>query len=176
MPTSLLDVRARWGYSEIADTNFSQLYGNAAPIEALRAKRRANVPFDQLMPTERRELAHACAWVRQSLFVAFEGIEQFEVTPLSHAELGRLLVPPNVWRDSGGRFCLFSHYITTTTNEAGDARPIGPPTGSYQPPVDPLTVGRFDSHHVLIDGYHRAALFWKYGPSDGNVAAYMPIA
>jgi hypothetical protein len=176
MPTSLLDVQARWGYSEIADSNFSPLYGDSAAIVALRIKRRAGVPFDQLLPTERRELAHACAWVRQNLFVAFKGIEQFEVAPLVRAELGRLLVPPNVWRDSGGCFYPFSHYIATTTNETGDARLLGPPPNRYQSPIDPLTLGRFDGHLVLIDGYHRAALFWKYGPSDGAVAAYMPIA
>jgi len=48
---------------------------------------------------------------------------------------------------------------------------LGPPVGGYRAPIDPLTVGRVNGQHFLLDGYHRAAIFWNYGPSDGNVAA-----
>ena len=174
MTASLLDVQARWGYSEILDVGPSHFYNNVNGIEALRAKRRKVVPFDQLGAEERYALAFGCACVRTNLFVYFVGIKEFDLVQLSRDDLGRLTVPPNVWRDSQGRFHPFSHYIKTQTDEVGDARLLGPPTNGYQAPPDPLTVGHSYNHPIMLDGYHRAALFWKYGPSDGTLFAYMP--
>jgi putative DNA primase/helicase len=48
--------------------------------------------------------------------------------------------------------------------------------GKYSFPADPLTIGRCYEHAILLDGYHRAALFWKFGPHNGNLKAYMPHA
>jgi len=48
------------------------------------------------------------------------------------------------------------------------------PADGYKAPTDPLTLGKIFNNPVLLDGYHRAALFWKYGPADGIIPAYMP--
>jgi hypothetical protein len=172
--TSLLDVQARWGYSEICDVGPSHFYDTVDGVEALRAKRRAGVAFDQLVGAERQTLASACASIRRNLLVCFEGIERFDLVPLRRNRLGCLLVPPNVWRDSKGRSYPFSHYVMTETDKHGDARRLELPPNGYRMPPDPITVGRFSNHLFLIDGYHRAALFWKYGPPNGTLLAYMP--
>ena len=106
-------------------------------IETLRAKRRNSVPFDQLGAEERYALAFGCACVRPNLFVYFVGILEFDLIQLSRDALGRLLVPPDVWRDSQGRFYPFSHYIMTQTDEVGDARLLGTPPNGYRSSPDP---------------------------------------
>jgi hypothetical protein len=175
MAISLSDVQGRWGYSEIADGNASHLYGNDAAMEALRAKRRNNVPFDDLSTDERYEVAFMCACVRRNLFMFFVGIKSFDTVPLSRVELGDLWMPPSVWSASQGQWYRFADYIGTTTDEAGDARLVGAPAGGYKAPPDPPTVGRMREHRLLIDGYHRASCFWKYGPADGNLLTYVPM-
>lgn len=112
--------------------------------------------------------------VRRNLFVCFEGIQEFDLVPLQRNRLGDLWVPSNVWRDSNGQVYPFSHYVATETEELGDARCLERPANGYQTPPDPITIGLFENHPFLIDGYHRAALFWKYGPPDGTLLAYMP--
>ena len=174
MTTSLLDVQARWGYSEIVDATLSHYYDNVNGIEALRVKRREGIPFNQLAAAERYALAFGCACVRPNLFVYFVGTKGFDLVQLNRDAIGHLIVPPNVWRDSQGQFHPFSHYITTTTDEVGDARLLGPPPNGYLVPADPLTVGHSFTHPIMLDGYHRAALFWKYGPPEGTLFVYMP--
>jgi len=174
MTVSLLDVQARWGYSEILEGTQSQNYGNGDDINALRTKRGQGIDFIELTVKERYTLAFRCACVRPNLFAYFVGIETFEVVQLSRFRLGHLVVPPNVWRDSNGVFYPFSHYITTQTEEVGDARLLGPPPRGYISFSDPVLVGYSYGHSILIDGYHRAALFWKYGAHDCTLAAYIP--
>ena len=65
-------------------------------------------------------------------------------------------------------------YIDTPCSEPGDARNISPKPGGYHAPADPLTVGPFSNKLVLLDGYHRAALFWKFAPEGSSISAYIP--
>jgi hypothetical protein len=37
-----------------------------------------------------------------------------------------------------------------------------------------LTIGIANDYQVMLDGYHRAAIFWKIGPSNGKLLAYLP--
>ena len=67
MTTSLLDVQARWGYSEIVDAGPSHFYDNVFGIEMLRTKRREGVAFDRLTASDRHTLAYACASQTQSV-------------------------------------------------------------------------------------------------------------
>ena len=171
---SLIDVQARWGYSEIVDSVFADQYGVGQDMEALRTKRRSGIPFEQLSPDDCRLLASRCGGVRPNLLTYLSGIEGFDLVEIDRATLGALIVPPNVWRDSGGQFVPFSYYISTTTEEAGDARLLVIQPTDYRRPADPITVGRSDQFRIMIDGYHRAALFWKFGPQNGTLDAYMP--
>ena len=97
-------------------------------------------PFDDLTADERYTLAFQGAHVRQTLFVFFTGIEHFDLLQLTQEQLGKLIVPPDVWLDSQGQFYLFSHYITTTTDEPVDARSVQQPADGYKAPTDPLTL------------------------------------
>ena len=47
-------------------------------------------------------------------------------------------------------------------------------TGGYRPSADPLTLGRLHSGLVLLDGYHRAASFWKFAPPNAFISVYVP--
>lgn len=171
---SLLDVQARWGYSEIlGEGPPASWYENGRDIVALRNKRRAKIPFNELSNDEKYNLAFQCACVRTNLMCYLVGTEPLNLVQINRATLGGFLVPPNVWKESQDRFHPFSHYITTYTDEAKDARRVIGQT-DYQVPEDPIVVGRSYEYPVMIDGYHRAALFWKFGPSDGTIPAYIP--
>jgi hypothetical protein len=173
LPTSLIDVQARWAYSEISDGTQAQNY-RGDDMDALRAKHDQGILFEQLTPRDRYTLAFQSACIRTNLFVYFIGIEFFELTQLSRFQLGRLYVPPNVWRDSKGQFVPFAEYVNTQTDEEGDARLVTEPLGGYRPPTDPLTIGFSYGHRLLIDGYHRAVLYWRFASGDVTLAAYDP--
>jgi len=171
---SLLEVQARWGYSEITGSVASVNYGGPA-IEALRTKRTAKVPFDTLSDAERYDLAFSCACARPGLLVYLTGVVSYRIRTLDRDKLGKVLVAPNVWYpESSGRFVSFADYMKTKSGEPLDARNVQKPTDKYRLPGDPLTFGRSFGHAILIDGYHRAASFWLYGPPGALLEAYVP--
>jgi len=102
------------------------------------------------------------------------GSKPFDLLQIDRATLGGFFVPPNVWRESQGEFHPFSHYITTHTDEPRDPRKMRIDKADYRTPEDPILVGRSYKWPVMIDGYHCAALFWNFGPSEGTLPAYMP--
>ena len=172
---SKLEVQARWGYSEIVDGVFCDDYSQVVGIQELRAKRRKKVPFAELSAEDWASLALGCYDVRPCLLQPyFQGIVDFELVSLNRLQLGSLLVPPNVWERKDG-FYPFSYYIATQSSCSKDARSASRPIGGYREPAEPLTIGLHKGDPVLLDGYHRAALFWKYGPLEGTLQAYMPI-
>jgi hypothetical protein len=175
--TALMDVQARWGYSEIVDSkNFSALYDSHpfAPIyrgqlDALRAKRRSDVLFKDLNPQERYWLAFMCWCIRPNLMIFMTGVDRLREVHLNKTTLGTLIVPPMV--SNIPKLMRFGEYIETPCSEPGDARNA---TGGYHPSADPLTIGRLSSDGVLLDGYHRAASFWKFAPANASISAYEP--
>jgi hypothetical protein len=173
--TSLFEVLAHWGYSEILGAIQAEKYGGPA-IDALREKRREGVDFAELTLQERYALASQCALVRSPLLPYFVGIERFDLATITRFQLGHLSVPPNVSQQSNGVLCPFSFYINTPTNEVGDARFVTAPPQAYVAPDDPLTIGYINGLYVLIDGYHRAATFWRFGIQAGTetLSTYRP--
>lgn len=167
MPT-VLDVQARWGYSEITDSHFSHCY-NGPDLPDLREKRKSGVPFEELSPDARYSLAFQCASVRANLMAYFTGITAFDLVQLSRRELGDLIVPPNI---SNGQWVSYRGYIGNQRDEPDDP-PASMPGKEDIAPADPVTVGRAYGHKVLIDGYHRATRFW-HRPV-GSLTAYMPL-
>ena len=171
---SLQDVQARWAYGEIIDPNFSAYYDNPfcqTQLDALRNKRRSGVGFVELTAEDRQCLAFMCRCVRTSLLTFVARVEQFRERPLSKTDLAILLVPRVV---SNLPVMPFTLYIDTPCSEPGDARNVAANPGDYQAPADPLTVGRFSNKLVLLDGYHRAASFWKFAPEGSSISAYIP--
>jgi hypothetical protein len=175
MTTALLDVQAQWAYSEILDGTNPGWYDNVPGIDSLRDKRRAQTPFDHLSNDERYNLAIQVSIIRKNLFFYFTGIQTFETVQLNRGALGRMFVPPNVWDAPGNRFFEFSHYVTTPTNDPKDPRAAFIEPSNYRDPLEPVVVARWYEHLTMIDGYHRAVLFWKYGPSDATIPAYIPL-
>jgi len=174
-PIPLLDVLARWGYSEIVDSNFERCYDNAPDIEALRVRRRNRTQFGELSPAERYNLAFQCAGTRRNLLVYLVSLDAFRLVALTREQIGELIVPPNIWHpDSLDRFVSFSDFMTKTrAQDPRDSRNVVCDAGLYRPPSDPLTIARCYQHSVLLDGYHRAAAFWKYA-AGGSLCAYAP--
>lgn len=173
---TLLDVQARWAYSEITDSHFTGCYDNFADVDLLRAKRRDGVAFSSLSWTERYHLATMCFGVRLGLMNFFIGVERYHVRQLTKAELAQLLVPPNVWGNPRPALIPFDQYLTIPIDAPGDARNVSENPSGYQAPTDPLSIGRYCEYPVLLDGYHRAVSFWKFAPSESVVSAYFPVA
>jgi hypothetical protein len=171
---SLQDVQARWAYGEIIDSNFSACYDNPFcqnQLDALRTKRQSGVGFAELTAEERQCLAFMCRCVRTSLLTFVAPVDQFREILLSKTDLATLLVPRRV---SNLPVMAFALYIDTPCSEPGDARNVFPKPDGYHAPADPLTVGRFSNKLVLLDGYHRAASFWKFAPEGSSISAYTP--
>jgi hypothetical protein len=99
------------------------------------------------------------------------GTDPFEIVGISKEALAKITVPPNVWEQQ--RFAAFREYIETTSENLEDARNVALRGQSYESPTDPIIIGRWYGNPVLIDGYHRAARFWKFCPG-GTLSAYMP--
>jgi hypothetical protein len=180
---SLQDVLARWAYSEISDANLSQEYDRSpfiplyrAQLNDLRSKRGSGVTFNELDHTDRYWLSFMCSCVRPNLMIFMAGIEHFDEVDLDKTDLAKLLVPTMVhgqgFTPTGeGFFLSFADYIQTSSCEPKDARNV---TGDYRPAAEAISIGRFGQHLVLLDGYHRAASFWKFASADASITAYRP--
>jgi hypothetical protein len=169
----LIDVQARWGYSEIVNSAGSHNYDNGYGIAELRAKRASGVPFDQLSEAERYNLAFQNACIRPKLLVYLIGTDLFDVVQMNREALAGALVPPNIWfPKSAGRFVRFEEYIETRGDNPTDPR--NSLTQGYKDPIDPVTFGRSYHFPILIDGFHRAAFFWRFSPADAKLLAYVP--
>jgi hypothetical protein len=174
MGVPLIDVQARWAYSEIIDSVASHWYDNGYGIKELRTKRSTGVPYDRLSEEERYNLAFQGAQVRQSLFIYFIGTDPFDIVEINRDVLAKVLVPPIVSRIEN---CVpFKKYIATTSKDLDDARNVTSKQQFYEAPIDPVTIGRLYEHPILIDGFHRAALLWKFAPAGSNLFAYIPRA
>jgi hypothetical protein len=176
-PVSLQDVQARWAYGEIIDSNFSACYDNPfcqSQLDALRNKWRSGVGFAELTAEDRQCLAFMCRCVRTSFLTFVARVDQFREIPLSKTDLATLLVPRIV--SNLPAVMPFKLYIDTPCPAPGDARNVSPKPDGYHTPADPLTVGRFSNKLVLLDGYHRAASFWKFAPEGSSISAYIPEA
>jgi hypothetical protein len=64
----LRDVLARWAYTEALGAHSSTCYDDCQGIEAMRAKRRAGVPFSGLSTSDRSVLFSAWHRVRGAFF------------------------------------------------------------------------------------------------------------
>jgi hypothetical protein len=173
----LVDVLARWAYSEIIGSNSEHSYDTGRDIVSLRAKRRSGIPLEDLSPDERYNLAFLCGCGRPNLILFTIGADLFDMIPLDRDAVAALFVPPNVWHpESNGQVVPFEHYITTHSARPNDARYISPTEKPYSSSADPLTICRLYEKPLLLDGYHRAARFWRTNPPSGRIAAYVPRA
>jgi hypothetical protein len=169
---SLSYVQGLWSYSEIADSNFAHCYNNQRDIDTLRAKRQDHVPFAALSADERYDLALMCASIRSPLMIFLVGVDRFQSCSLHKGQIASLVVPPAVLGKMESM--PFEAYMNTSHSDSRDARNVAARPEGYQNPTDPLTIGRYQNNLVLLDGYHRAAAFWKFAPAGALIQAFCP--
>lgn len=173
MPVPVPEVLAEWAYSEIVDGISASKYVPHVTDE-LRTKRKTSVPFSLLSQSERYSLARACFRVRPLILIHLIGITCFELVNIARTDLETVLVPPNAARELEGSYVTFAKYMTMPSTDPNDARSDMSSPGDWQPPETPVTLGYFFQHRVLIDGFHRAATFWRCNPARGVLKAYVP--
>jgi hypothetical protein len=172
---SLPEVHARWAYSEIADGVFSHRYDCKPRVDELRAQRAAGRAFAELSGADRYALALLCTLARLNLTVFNAGVEKFRVIDLTRTELSCLLVPPMISPELQ-KFMPFEDFMASLPpTSPGDARNIAANPARYQPAREPLIIGRYFEHCVLLDGYRRAASFWKSAPAKATLKAFLPV-
>jgi hypothetical protein len=168
------EITARWAYSEIVDGTLAHIYDSLPWIKELRAIRTAGRKFAALSEEERYALAFQCVAARPMLMVYMAGVDEFRQAELGREELATVLVPPIVSPELTG-LVSFERYITSVPPlSLKDARNVQADPASYRGSSEPLTLGRFGENHVLLDGYHRAASFWKSAPQNATVHAFVP--
>ncbi len=171
---SLPEVHARWAYSEITDGVLAHKYDQKPRIDELRAQRTAGRAFAELSAADRYALALLCALARINLMMFSAGVEKFRVADLTRKELGCLLVPPMISPELQ-EFVPFEDFMASLPpTSPRDARNIAANPVRYQPAREPLTVGRYFEHCVLLDGYRRAASFWRSAPAKTTLKAFIP--
>ena len=120
----LLEVQARWGYSELIDSPASRHYSG---LDHLVAKRLSGISFEDLSEAEQYELAFGTACVRTTLLAFFTGVVSFDIVEIERPKLGTMFVPPNVWYpESAGRFVPFEEYMRAASADPDDARNVLP--------------------------------------------------
>jgi hypothetical protein len=166
---SPLEVYARWAYSEIVDGALCHIYDHFDGVEGLRTKRKANVSFEQLSSDDLTRLASMCSVVRPDLQTYCAAVGAFGLAALTKAELGAVVVPPHIPPD---RFHVWFSYFMLSRAGPGN---VSPPIEDYKLPDAPLTLGRVQGHYVLVDGYRRAASFWRSAPAGSVIWAFVPV-
>jgi hypothetical protein len=161
----VIDVLANWDYSKVIDSGASHHYDSGYGIPDLRAKRASGTPFEQLSEDERYNLAFQCGCVRQNLAVYLIGTDLLYITEINRQRLANKLIPPNIWYpESAGRYVQFEEYMATKSDNPNDVRNAQLRQQTYRAPRDPVTIGRYYEYPLLLDGFNRAALLWKFGP------------
>jgi hypothetical protein len=167
------DVQALWAYSEISNGVAAAGYDGDPAIEQLRAKRNQGVPFDQLDQGERYCLAYWCFRVRPFLVAHMVPWRDFDLVQMSRKQIEAVYVPPNVWERR--IFALFPDYMSTACRDPKDARNVTSDPALYRAPTEPLIFARHNGNLLLMDGYHRAASFWKCAAAGDSLSAYVPV-
>jgi hypothetical protein len=169
---SLLRAQAQWAYGEITDGTLAHIYDNTPNVDALRARYPSGVPFNQLTADEHYNLAFLCMMCRTNLMIFATGVIEFVEVALNKTQVATFLVPQMVSDHAG--MISFADFLSTTAVSPKDARNVLAPQQGHRAQPAPLTVGHFFNSLVLLDGYHRAASFWKFAPADAMIQAYIP--
>jgi hypothetical protein len=140
-------------------------------VKLLRAAQAAGKPFANVAEADREYLANVWRYVRGLYFAEYtNGIQSFEEVSIVKTTLATLQVPRVA---SSLPPMPFAEFMETKSDSPADCRNVTV-SGEYASPADPLTVGRTGGKLTLIDGYHRAALFWKFAESTRSIQAYIP--
>jgi hypothetical protein len=170
---SVQDVMARWVYSEIVDGHFSDLYSIDPAVDAIKGKRSAGIPFDQLSETERAILFGEWSRVRAFFTQFLHMVEGYRIEHWHREQVAVLRVPPGV--DAKHRdYPLLSLFFLTPADGPADPRNADKERNAVCVD-DPLTLGLHDGMLVILDGLHRAKTFLS-SPVLTAIPVYVPVA
>jgi hypothetical protein len=185
-------VRARWAYSELLSPTQGESYHQHGGVpEALKNKKVLGLPFDELEAQEQGLLAQAWCNVRGAeIFVrALANISAFHLTHWSKEQLAAAYVIPmfaheatldpwkpvtfEQWLETESKVSLHPHHAREASKSSGDPDPHqDPATASWASRI--LKQAPADAY-MLLDGYRRAARFWKEAKSAATLAVYIPV-
>jgi hypothetical protein len=169
----LTDVMARWAYTEAVGAHSSTCYDGCAGIEALRAKRRAGVPFSELSTPERSVLFAAWYRVRSAFFGRYLGrVRGYRLAYWTRESLVSVRVPPGVDPQYTDHPRL-AEFFSTEASDPRDPRNAHNEQGG-RPSDDPLTLGLHDGDYVIGDGLHRGKTF-LVACVPTSIAVYVPL-
>jgi hypothetical protein len=193
---------ARWAYSELLSPtqreNYEQLGGLPSTIWDWKT---LGVPFDDLELQQRALLRAAWQNVRGNGTIfgaAVDGVANFQLAHWSTDELADAYVIPMFADEAtldAKKPLTFQRWLETSPK-----RPLHPhhawhaedaPSTPHRHNQDPALAGRVhlvtalgpmdrpslmycSAAYMLLDGYHRAAQFWKRGEPSTTLAVYVP--
>jgi hypothetical protein len=171
-------VCAMWAYSELLSAH--PYHGSE--LKPLREKLARGVLFHELDIVERALLLRKWHEVRgvPAYTKRLHGVAAFQLTRWTKEQLGAAYVMTSfaqqVSRNPLVERVTFRRWIETEPFNR-------PPQGNARYAAEGLTpaiadsgatVGRWRGRTYLLDGYHRAVLFWKTQPSDATLGVYVP--
>jgi hypothetical protein len=179
------DVYAQWAYSELNSLEQGALY---VGVDDLRTKAADNVPFTELSPQERAFLLRQWREVRAfdgSIFAAeLANVKTFQLEYWTKAQLGSAYILQHFlqWLAPDHKF------LETTLKDWIEAEPSDvlsahhplrtPSTGvsfTQEAPVTAARLPQLVDRFLLLDGYHRAAHFWKMAGPASEIAVFVPV-
>lgn len=176
---SSAEVLARWAYSEINDGTLAGGYDRMDGVNALRERHRSGISIEELSDGERYCLAYMCICARPvPWFYYMSPIRSFRVCLVGKAELAEFFVMPQVaYEELKGQKEPFKVFVGRPRPPSPkDCRNVEQPTNGYRDPETPLVLGVCGGEPILIDGYHRAVMFWKWALEDQKIAVFVPAA
>ena len=169
----LRDVLARWAYTEALGAHSSTCYDDCQGIEAMRAKRRAGVPFSGLSTSDRSVLFSAWSCVRGAFFGPYLAtVGSYRLAQWTRASLLLVRVPRGV-DPNHTHHPLLTEYLHSGSTDPGDPRNAHKEQG-VRPSNDPLTLGLHEGSYVIGDGLHRARTF-LVASAPSTIPVYMPL-
>lgn len=193
-------VLAQWAYSELNSLEQGSKY---IDVDELRAKASRNVPFAELSERNCALLLRKWYEVRGfsgSIFTAaLDGIEKFRVEHWTKAQLGSAYILPHFFQWLGPQYAFgettFKDWIEAApSGELSEHHPLRTTAGEEPSLTDqpPVTVARVHflivlgvgktpplsgpHRFMLLDGYHRAARFWRRTVgTTSKLAMHVPV-
>jgi hypothetical protein len=169
----LRDVLARWAYTEALGAHSSTCYDDCQGIEAMRAKRRAGVPFTGLSTSDRSVLFSAWHRVRGAFFGPYLAtVSCYRLAQWTRASLLLVRVPPGV-DPNHTHHPLLHEFFRSGSTDPSDPRNAHKDK-DVKPSNDPLTLGLHEDSYVIGDGLHRAKTF-LVASAPSTIPVYVPL-
>jgi len=117
-----------------------------------------------------------CEYCRSYFARYFEGVDGYRIEQWERADFSRVFVPPVMDPERyRGQHGLLTDLFSTSVEHPHDARNAHLESDYSDDGADPLTLGLFEGHHVLLDGYHRCKRF-IVSEVRRSIQVYVPVS